>query len=568
MRLRFVGHTWGMAATLLFLVLAVAEGVPRSPKRSDWEPLAHLAALGVVALGGLVAWRWQGAGAALITAASVALGVLAALDHPPREALLVALAFYLPGFFLWLDWQRTRSSGAVALLAVALTALLAGGGIAAQRVYDTYFGPVQPVSATAALPPSALVWVWVGGVSDHSVTVKARLTASPGTARLLVSRHPGPTEPLASAPVAADDAAGGIVAFTLSGLEPDTAYRFAIEANGVVDTIRQGRFRTMPIGPSTATIAFGSCASTGSNGAVFDAIRAVDPLLYLVLGDFFYADIAKNDPALFHAAYDATLTAPAQAALYRSVPVAYVWDDHDYGPNDSDATAASRPAAQQTYRAAVPHYPLTAGDGDQSIFQAFTIGRVRYLLTDVRSARSPSSAPDDAAKTMLGVEQKAWLKQELATSARYAAVVWVNPVPWIVAAENGAEGWGSYATERRELADFIANRGITNLVMLSGDAHMLAIDDGSNSDYASGGGAGFPVMHAAALDRPGRSKGGPYSEGSLVGGGQFGVMTVVDAGGPTVEIIWSGRNWRGEEVIGYRFTVRAGRESIVTRPAL
>jgi hypothetical protein len=44
--------------------------------------------------------------------------------------------------------------------------------------------------------------------------------------------------------------------------------------------------------------------------------------------------------------------------------------------------------------------------------------------------------------------------------------------------------------------------------MISGDAHMVAIDDGTNSDYADGGGGGFPVFHAGALDRSSSVKGG------------------------------------------------------------
>ncbi len=42
---------------------------------------------------------------------------------------------------------------------------------------------------------------------------------------------------------------------------------------------------------------------------------------------------------------------------------------------------------RQAYREVVPHYPLVhAGDGP--INQAFTIGRVRFVLTDNRSERS------------------------------------------------------------------------------------------------------------------------------------------------------------------------------------
>ncbi len=90
--------------------------------------------------------------------------------------------------------------------------------------------------------------------------------------------------------------------------------------------------------------------------------------------------------------------------------------------------------------------------------------------------------------------------------------------------------------------------------MVSGDAHMLAVDDGTNSDYSTEGGEGFPVLHSAALDRPGEIKGGPYSEGTVPGGGQFGTLTVTDDAG-TMAVTLSGRNWRGDELLAYEFTV-------------
>jgi hypothetical protein len=90
--------------------------------------------------------------------------------------------------------------------------------------------------------------------------------------------------------------------------------------------------------------------------------------------------------------------------------------------------------------------------------------------------------------------------------------------------------------------------------MLSGDAHMLAIDDGTNSDYADGGGAGFPVMHAAALDSTPSLKGGPYSHGAFPGTGQFGLMTVTDSDGDVIHVSWQGKKDTGETVVSYSFT--------------
>ena len=89
---------------------------------------------------------------------------------------------------------------------------------------------------------------------------------------------------------------------------------------------------------------------------------------------------------------------------------------------------------------------------------------------------------------------------------------------------------------------------------------MVAIDDGTNTDYATAGGTGFPLLQASPLDRPPSVKGGPYSEGTFAGAGQFGLVDVVDDGGPTVTVRLSGRTWDGRELVAYErtFTVPAG----------
>ena len=214
-----------------------------------------------------------------------------------------------------------------------------------------------------------------------------------------------------------------------SGLRPGSSYRFQFVVDGERDSTRGiGSFRTPGVGAESFRVALSSCARVGSNGRVFDAIAASDPLLYLAIGDIHYANIGVNSPDAFRSAYDRLLTEPGQAALYRQVPIAYVWDDHDYGPNDGDSTSPSRPAARQVYREVVPHAGVEPGDAP--INQAFTIGRVRFVMTDSRSERTDDS--------MLGDEQLAWLIDELTESSRtHALVVWVNPVPWIVEARRG-----------------------------------------------------------------------------------------------------------------------------------
>jgi phosphodiesterase/alkaline phosphatase D-like protein len=405
---------------------------------------------------------------------------------------------------------------------------------------------------------ASVEFVWTGAVTSSSARVKARLAGEGSVGRLIFSTAPDLATPDHSEPDTALSAVNDrVIDLALAGLYPATTYYYALEIDGIMDTLKRGQFTTVhPYGAADYEIALGSCASTASNHAVFGTILGHNPILFLHMGDFHYENIAVTDANVFRAAYRDVLGSLNQSALHRHTAIDYVWDDHDYGPNNSDSTAVGREASRLTYQEYVPHYPLAAGSGNVPIYHTFAIGRALFIVTDCRSARSPASATDNAAKTMLGATQKAWFKQQLlAAQDEYPLKVWVNSLPWI--GSTGDDGWHLYTNERREIADFVSNNGITGLCILSGDAHMLAIDDGTNSDYATVGGAPMPVFHAAALDRSGSVKGGPYSEGAYPGGGQFGLMRVIDSGGSHIIIEWSGRTSTNVQRVSHTFAVDA-----------
>lgn len=393
-------------------------------------------------------------------------------------------------------------------------------------------------------------FVWSGAVTSTSARVIAKVNRDATKVRLLVSEKEDLSSPVFSEFAQAQEAKNNrAVSLEVKGLKPNTGYMYAVEVDGAVDKARQGTFRTFPEGPASFAFAFGSCARTGSEHPVFATILKHRPLFFVHMGDFHYENIKTNDRALFRQAFEKVLASKAQSELYRSIPIAYMWDDHDYGPNNSKKDSPTRTAACLTYREYAPHYPLPTGDGAREIYQAFTVGRVRFVMTDIHSECDPKAG------TMLGAGQKEWFKQELKqAAANFALIVWVNTQPWISAAKG--KGWADFAKERKELANFIKAQSIRNLCIISGDAHMLAIDDGSHADYADGGGAPIPVMQAAALDQKGSEKGGPYTSGMFAGGGQFGLMTVTDAGGAQVSVQWSGRNSDDKEIVSHRFTIR------------
>ena len=379
---------------------------------------------------------------------------------------------------------------------------------------------------------------WSGNVSTTSATVSIRLNATGQRVRLQVSQNESLTPAIFSGAVTTAVNLGNTVKLTVQGLQPDSDYYYGIEVAGVLrpETVSRGRFRTFPIGRASFRIAFGSCSDfRHPDQRVFDAIREEQrPLLFIHMGDLHYSDTNSTAPEDYRANYDQVLSHAVQGAFYRSLPMAYMWDDHDFTGDNSDTTFNGRDAARAVYRERVPHYPIGPTGG--TIGQAFTIGRVRFIMTDLRSGATPSAAKESASKSRLGTAQKNWFKQELinARDSGFPLIVWVNTFPWISEAQLGDDSWGGHTTERTELANFIRDNRITNLAMLSGDMHGLAYDDGTNSDYATGGGAPVIVMHAAALTSNPGAKGGPYAVGPILGGQQYGVLEIYDTGGPSV----------------------------------
>ena len=456
--------------------------------------------------------------------------------------------------------------------------------------------------ATPALTEAADPPIWrgpiSGGVTHTSAWVKAKLRYRGNSARLLVSANSDLSQPRWFGPETAIVDRGNMVEFHATGLQPDTQYFYALEVTNMLQINYRGAFKTFPTADSPASFnfAFASCARTGSQNPVFDTIRQLRPLFYMNVGDFHYENIKNNALVKFRVAYDDVLISARQAILYRSLPLVYIWDDHDFAGNNSDRRAPSHFAARYVYEEYIPHYDMPAGVGDVPIYQAFTVGRVRFILTDLRSERDEVKTPDGPNKSMLGARQKAWFKNELLTAKeRYPLIFWVSSVPWIGTAgvnyypihsrvtgyihhlnaaqfksdpataeenrdvENDDDFWGAFNYERREIANFIRDNQIRGLCILHGDAHMLAADDGSHSDYSSGGGVRFPVLCGAPLDQSPSIKGGPYSQGVYrcrSGEGCFGYVQVRDLGS-RIDVQYSGRNYLNEEKIALKFSVPA-----------
>ncbi len=398
--------------------------------------------------------------------------------------------------------------------------------------------------------------LWVGGLRSDGVTVVARLDQPSDAARLSVT---GPSGTVYSSAVDTSSLApspGSFVRLSITGLDPDTEYSYDLEEHAAaIPEAPSGRFRTLPTGASSFTVAFAGDAASGSNHASFDAIRAKSPLFFLHLGDAHYQNIASNDPLLYHAAFDLMLSSPRQSQFFRELPCEYIWDDHDYGQNNSNASSASRPAATSVFRQRVPFETLVEAGPNGAVYRSFDVGRVRFVLTDQRSAASANAATDNASKTMLGTAQKAWFENILSNSAGML-IVWCCPRVFQQPPTAGSDGWGGFATERAELVSHIHAECPGRVVVLSADMHSLAIDDGSNHDYLPGGGEPLPTFQSSPLDIVATAATGTYSTGGpFLNNGQFGTMEITDTGGASIAVAWKGWDSSGTLLASHSFSV-------------
>lgn len=399
---------------------------------------------------------------------------------------------------------------------------------------------------------SPVGWSWVGGVTDGDAVVTARIDSEKPVG-IQIEGIGGRIAPVLTAPMEK----GTLYRFDLAGLKPDTAYTYRFVDEGGVPLDEEPRvFRTFPVSgkPASFRFAVSSCARA-VNSPAFSAIARQDPRFFLHTGDFHYSNIGKNKVEVFRKAYDVHLSSPNLRTLLAGVPMMYTWDDHDYGPNDSNKNSPSREASLRNFRELVPHYPLGVAGGDEApVDQVFTVGRVTFILSDLRSQRDPGTL------RMMNGAQKEWLKKQLlaARDAGSPLIFWVSSVPWNGRATK-ADRWQGYPAHRAEIADFLKDNGLADrVVVLSGDAHMTAIDDGSHSDFATDKGAPVRVFQAGPLANVGSYKGGPYSHGARYKTqgkkdylNQFGLVDVEDDG-KQIRVRLSGRQGKdglGDEVL-------------------
>jgi alkaline phosphatase D len=299
----------------------------------------------------------------------------------------------------------------------------------------------------------------------------------------------------ANAQVMLAKSAGNCAIVDLVGLAASTAYRYRVTLEGGGSAA--GAFRTGPppeAAPADFRVYIGSCAYTeaytrggnpyGADHHIFDTIAgrmATDalPHFMLWLGDNFYLrgpskhlgiPAEYSTPEHMEIRYKDVRSQLQLRRLFAATHHYAVWDDHDYGSDDSDRYFPLKDASLRLFHAYWPNPPMGSRELPGT-WCRFTHQDAEFFLLDNRFNRDPEKAPPSREKAMFGPAQMQWLKRGLAESKAAFKVV-VSGSQFLSEEKNGVEsGWHNYAAERDDFLAWLAAHPVKGLVLLSGDSH-------------------------------------------------------------------------------------------------
>lgn len=260
----------------------------------------------------------------------------------------------------------------------------------------------------------------------------------------------------------------------LKGLEANTTYYYRPWVNGkpakYMDNTPPFTFKTAPASAAKFVLGFGSCARWQEypEQPIWNALDRWDPDLFCWLGDNIYADTVE--PGIMSDLYKIQRSVHEYQDFGTRIPQLAIWDDHDYGLNNSDKENPMREDSLALFKRywANPSYGTEDTPG---VFFQYNYGGVDFFFLDNRYHRDANDKPDGPDKSHLGVKQFAWLKKGLkASSAPFKVLIigggWShNPNSF------GEDNWTSYQYERNSLFNYIRDEKIGGVLLMSGDIH-------------------------------------------------------------------------------------------------
>jgi len=314
--------------------------------------------------------------------------------------------------------------------------------------------------------------------------------------------------------------------FTLDSLTAQADYKARFYVNEISEVASGNlRFSTQPIAGTVQDFSFhiGSCAAPFKGwlfpfrwyNKVFDAMNEQDSDFMVWMGDNVY--YLHKEWYNYNQMINKNLDYRTNNKISRflnSRPQYAIWDDHDYGPNDSDGTFGNRGQTMAIFKNFWANKSWGLDDA-KGIFGKFSYSDVDFFMMDSRWYRQDTTQ-------LFGKEQMNWLQSELKKStATFKFIIsGTQLLPHVK-----AEDFGDYPPEKTAFLEFLKTEKIKGVVLLSGDTHYSEFNKlERENDYP------LYEMTSSALSSPyfpGSSKGNELRvEGTLYTKRNFGKIRV------------------------------------------
>ncbi len=207
----------------------------------------------------------------------------------------------------------------------------------------------------------------------------------------------------------------------------------------------------------------------GDGYHIFKAIHAEQPDLMLWLGDNTYLrEVDWYTRTGFIHRYTHTRSLPELQPLLASTHHYAIWDDHDFGPNDSDGSSVHKGMAKDIFQLfwGNPTYGLP---GKEGITTWFKFADMEFFMLDNRTFRNPNRRKTGE-QALLGKDQMEWLIDALVSSSAPFKLVAIGGQ--VLNTNAAYETYVNLCPEERTyLLKRIGEEGIKNVVFLTGDVH-------------------------------------------------------------------------------------------------
>jgi alkaline phosphatase D len=150
-----------------------------------------------------------------------------------------------------------------------------------------------------------------------------------------------------------------------------------------------------------------------------------------------------------------------------------IWDDHDFGPNDSDRSFYNKNLTLEAFKDfwANKSYGMTP-EQNEGNYSTFNWSDAQFFLLDDRFFKSPNDRKTGE-RTILGDKQFEWLIDALSCSSASFKIIYIGGQVITTAAR--FENYATYPEEKERLLEEILDNKIKGVLFLSGDRHFTEL---------------------------------------------------------------------------------------------